>query len=196
MKNLAPLLLAAVLFTACAKKDADPLPADPSPETTMARTLVFPTAGSLNNDTTYLASVMTSDGQLDNAQLVVAFSPQVGRDAIRFTVPKAALTPSLLGSYKIVGVQRSPGTVASVYYNFHVARNLKDSGSFLIFGETNNTSGQLVITSYDASRRLLGGTYEMVINDMQNITDKFSVPNAPPLCNLRTTGTFTNLKLK
>ena len=122
MKLIFTLCLSAVLVSACSKKEADPRPADPFPETTMARTLVFPTASGLNNDTTYVASAMTSNGLLDNDQLVVAFSPQVGRDAIRFTVPKAALTPSLLGSYKIVGVQRSPGTVASVFYSFLLER--------------------------------------------------------------------------
>ncbi|AMJ67257.1 hypothetical protein [Hymenobacter sp. PAMC 26628] len=171
-------------------------PADPVPATTLARTLTFPTASSLSNDTTYAQTAMTSTGQLDGKNLWVGFAPLVGRDVIRFMVPVAALTPAVVGSYKLVDKQRSPGTAASVFYNFLVARNVSTSGSFLIDGESHATRGQLLITAYDAPRRLLSGSFEMAIDGMQNITDKYSVPNDPPLCNLKVTGTFTNLKLQ
>lgn len=77
-----------------------------------------------------------------------------------------------------------------------LARNLASSGSLLIDGESHATRGQLLITAYDAPRRLLSGSFEMAIDGMQNITNKYSVPNAPPLCNLKVTGTFANLKLQ
>ncbi len=194
MKKNALLLAAAFLLAACAKKEAPP--ADPAPATTLARTLTFPKATSLSNDTTYAQPAMTSTGQLDGQGLRVGFAPRVGRDVIQFTVPAAALVPAVVGSYELVDRSRSPGTAASVAYSFLLARNLASSGSFLIDGESYATRGQLLITAYDAPRRLLSGSFEMVIDDLQNITDKYSVPNAPPLCNLKVTGTFTNLKLQ
>ena len=194
MKNIASFLFAALLLAACAKKEA--LPADPAPAATLARTLTFPTASSLSNDTTYAQKAMTSTGQLDGKDLRVGFAPLLGRDIIRFVVPVTALTPAVIGSYRLVGKQHSPGTTASVFYSFLLARNLATSGSFLVDGENNATQGQLVITGYDAPRRLLSGSFEMTIDNLQNITDKFSVPNAAPLCNLRVTGTFADVKLK
>lgn len=162
----------------------------------MARTLTFPTASSLNADTTYAQPAMAGQGLLDNDRLRLSFAPLAGRDYIRFTVPIAALAPGLSGSYKLLDQRHSAGAVAEIFYTFGVARNPASTGSFLVSGAEHATRGQLLVTSCDASRRLLSGSFEMAIDNMQNLTDRFSVPNAPPLCNLRVTGAFANLKLK
>lgn len=198
MNKLTSLLLAAVLLTACSKKEIDPQPspADTTPVVTMARTLTFPTAASLNNDTSYVAAAMTSRGVLGPDGLGLSFEPRVGRDAISFGISAAALTPAVTGTYPIIDRRQLPGAAASASYSFRVARNLQQSGEFLIWSSTHTMPGQLVITSYDALRRLVSGSYEMSIDNLQNITDRASVPMAAPLCNLRVTGTFANVKLQ
>lgn len=162
----------------------------------MIRTMTYPNATSHNNDLTYSQKSMTGTGKLDAGELLLAFDVPEGNDYISFIIPQAALTSGFKGTYELLDRQRSPSKIVDTRY-VYTLRNIPGTYSSTIYqSNTNTMQGQVTITSYDAQRHLLSGSYVMAIENLDDPTYHRPFSNTEMRCNLKVEGTFTNLKLK
>lgn len=201
MKHFFSLLTLVTLLTACEKK-IDQIVEDPVPEGTIIRTINY-----TNQNTVKTASY--SGNQIVDARAVIEgdriilgvfATPKVNNtqgDGIAFKIDKAYLQQGIERAYNL-DAQTAPA-VASARYNYMVQK--ADGGFWSSIHETSmglKMEGNLTITDYNAERKLLSGSFNMVIKDLINDPTKISNSNPIDPINLNTVtiiGTFTNLKL-
>ncbi|UOQ78648.1 hypothetical protein MUN84_08970 [Hymenobacter sp. 5516J-16] len=186
-------------LTSCGSdsKQEDPQPvvsATPS-ELSMARTMTYPAASSRNNGLSYTQQTLSGAAVLEEKRFYLNFVAPEGVDRVNFEVPRTALSPGLTGTYPVLSRSNSGGVVPAlyVYYRVNVATSL--SGS-LYYSAQNQAQGQLTITAYDATRKLISGTYEM---QLTNIHDPLEgpLPSSTALrCDVNLTGSFKDLKVE
>ena len=196
MNKLITIFLAAASLTACSKKE-DPKPVAPAPavHAQMERTFTFPGSNSSDTGLTYTQMSMRLTGKLDASALSLGFDVPEGSDFISFTMPAAALSAALPGSYQLQDRQHSTGAVVETRYVYTILNAPSAFKSRLFFSNTNTMVGKVVITAYDSQRRLLAGSFEMAMDGVHDPRESYPAP-VPLLCNVKVTGTFENLKLE
>lgn len=155
----AAALFGIVLLTTACKKESDPQfkPAEPanSAEVNMAATYYDATPA---QGLTYLAFSPSANQYSDRLELY--FRDSFNRDQLRFVLPKSRQKPGLVGTYTLA-TQPDPGQGD---IRFEYTRPFNENTSNF-FSSNNNQlpGGTLIITGYDASRKLLSGTFTFTI---------------------------------
>ncbi|MFD2719472.1 hypothetical protein ACFST9_12155 [Hymenobacter monticola] len=134
-------------------------------------------------------------GRQDAKEMLLAFDVPEGNDFISFTIPNSALTPNLLGTYLVRDRQGSAGAVAETQYNYTILHVPGATSGQLYFSRNNAMLGKVEITAYDSQRRLLAGSFEMVMNGVNDPRERYP-STTPAQCNVKVTGKFENLKLE
>ncbi|WP_460502613.1 hypothetical protein, partial [Hymenobacter agri] len=107
----------------------------------------------------------------------------------------AALAAGLQGAYPLRDRPGSPGKVVETSYTYKI-RNTPSRSTFHLYSSGRNSmAGQVVITAYDPQQRLLSGSLDMTMDGVNDPREYFPAPT-PLLCNVKVTGTFSNLKLE
>ncbi|MBF9223233.1 hypothetical protein [Hymenobacter ruricola] len=195
MKTFIALCLTAALAAGCSKKEADPQPADPAVRADMTRTFTFPASSSSDAGLTYSQKSMRLFGQRDGNALVLAFDVPEGSDFISFTIPTAALSANLQGTYALRDRQNTAGAVVETQYAYTILKVPGATSSQLFFSNGNTMVGKVVITAYDSQRRLLAGSFEMAMDGVNDPRER-NPATGTPRCNVKVTGKFENLQLE
>jgi len=195
-----PLFLFLLLSAASCKKPADSLP-DPAQEASLSRSLVFPNQGNLLKGVSYGSfSVMNNRAFEENGLLYVFLdanaSDKTG-DAILLGIDASNLQTGPLKTYRFAG---TPDLIKHGRYTFSNTRpngstwgSITDSKFGVLF------EGELVITAYDAERRLVSGHFSVKVSDLINDPTRESIgePIDPiHYCTLDVEGQFRHLKIQ
>ncbi|GAA4037929.1 hypothetical protein GCM10022409_23990 [Hymenobacter glaciei] len=206
MKKLASFLLAVTLLTACSKKEADPQPTPAQPAPAQAATInmafdFYPTASSPASTQSLSLVPQKPAGELLSDRLVIklehANAANFVGDQVQFTLPLSRQKSGLVGTYTLAS--QPDASVGEVL----VAYNRPVSASANAYSNTYNSNnarleGSLIISAYDAPRRLISGTYTV---KAVNVKSPFlflgynSTSDPRRDGDLRLTGTFTELPL-
>jgi hypothetical protein len=203
MRKIAPLL-AALLLTACSKKGVDPTPPPLPPAQAATVNMAFdfyPTASSPARTQSLSLLPQKPVAQQLSDRLVIkldyANTAGITEDQLQFTVPLNRQKPGLAGTYTLasqpdasqgevlVSYIRPTSASSNTYYNTYDSNRCRLDGS-------------LTISAYDASRRLISGTYSV---KAVNVKTPFfflaysAASDTRPDGDLRLTGTFTELAL-
>ena len=198
LRHLFILTMLAWTAAACGSKDNDPAPTTPTGpamELTMTRTQDY-LGDRTDAGITYTHATMSGQGRLANQELSLYFAPKEGLDAISFVVAANKLATGMVGTYTLKS-QPDPtlGVVVTRYTLY--SKNTTGSSTGTIYDSSwSLMPGELKITSYDAQRGLISGSYTL---QMDNIPDPFDGrlgSTEKEHCNLKVTGAFTNLKLQ
>ena len=204
MKNLASFLLAATLLTACSRNGTDPQPAPPAPAQAATINMAFdfyPTASSPARTQSLSLVPQKPVGQLLSDRLVVkleyANALNILEDQVQFTLPLSRQKPGLVGPYTLAS---QPDTsVGEVLVAYTRPINASANAYFNVYDSNRvRLEGSLVISAYDAGRRLISGTYAV---KALNVKTPFmflgynSSGDSRPDGDLRLSGTFTELPL-
>ncbi len=145
---------------------------------------------------TYTHVTMLGRGAFTPQELSLYFAPKEGLDAISFLIAADKLTAGVLGTYSLKSQpDPNPGAVTTRYTLY--SKNTTGSSAGVIYGSSWNIMlGELKITSYDASRRLISGSYSLQMDNLPNPFDGGVNNTEKEHCNLKVTGTFTHVKLE
>lgn len=202
MKFFFFLLATSLLFTACEKNTPTEV-ADPAAEGTLTRTIDYTRLGSTNTASYSGNHLIETQALIDGNEIILGLfaTPKVANtmgDGVAFKIDKSYLQQGLAGTYHL-DAQTAPA-VLSARYN-HMWQ--KENGGF--WSSIHETSmglqieGTLTITTYQADRKLLSGSFNMVIKDLVSDPMRYDGPSTIDPMKLSTvtlTGTFSNLKLK
>ena len=200
LKNLLLALIALTLgITACQKDDNSPRPTVAAPAQEATLNLVFRYySPDESRGINYLADKPA--GQLLTDRLTVKFTnnfPGLGStDQIEFVLPKSRQKPGLVGTYTLAS-QPDPGQ-GDVQVSYQRA-GTADTHRNGVHSNSNRLEGSFTITSYDASRNLISGSYTC---SAPNSKDPFtfltngSSADSRRDGDLRVSGTFTEVPLK
>ena len=171
MKSIYAIVLASLFVLGACRKEKQPTPPPPPPlppvSAEMSRSFHYP-ATSTSEFVSYSFqrdSVIAKAGLNTNNQLILSFEVSFpkGHDYVKFTIDAAKVKPGYVGDYTIVHHPGSgiTGDVTVIY------RYDKDLYSYfeLLPGDA---LGTLKITSYDATNKLLKGSYTV---DMKSTHD-------------------------
>lgn len=151
-------LTSASLFTiACQKDSADqPQPAVPVQEATLNMTFHY-TSPDETRGINHLAD--RPSGQQLSDQLVVRFSNSqtIPIDQLEFTLAKSRQKPGLAGTYTLSS-QPDPGA-GDVQVSYLRPTPSSSAIGNLVTGNSHRLTGSFVISSYDATRQLISGSY-------------------------------------
>lgn len=195
MKTLLAILLTAALATGCAKKESDPQPTQAAVQAEMTRTFTFPNNSNFDAGLSYTQHSMSVVGRQDAKELLLAFDVPEGNDHITFKIPSSALSANLLGTYLVRDRQNSAATVVETQYSYTSLRVPGSTSGQLYFSSNNSMVGKVVIAAYDSQRRLLAGSFEMVMNGVNDPRERFP-STTPAQCNVKVVGKFEGLKLE
>jgi hypothetical protein len=202
MKLFFSLFATALLFASCSKNPKETV-TDPAAEAAFTRTVVYTNQNNLQITASYNNNqLLQTRANIDGNQLVVGLyvmplQPGNTGDGIFFRIDKSFLQQGLQNTYA-VGGQTTPA-VQNTRYTFMVEK--PEGGFWSSIHETGmglQMQGSLTITEYNANRKLMSGTFNVVIKDL--ISDPLNynrVSTIDPI-NLNTvtlSGTFTNVKL-
>ncbi len=206
MKNLAStLLLSSLLFTACSKKDADPqpTPSAPAPAPAQAATVNvafdnYATASqpASTESLSLLATKPTYQAFSDRLEvkLEVADVRGVVQDHVLFVLPISRQKSGLVGTYTLAS--QPDASLGEVLVTYRRPSNSLSEYSNVYGSNTAKLEGSFTITGYDASRRLLSGSYAV---KALNVKGPFSFLSAGSWGDtrrsgdLRLSGTFQEL---
>ena len=202
MKLFYSVLAAALLLTACEKKTKTET-ADPTPEAALSRSINYTQLNSVLTANYSGNNLLQAQALIDGDQIIVGLfaTPKVNNttgDGVAFKLAKAHLQTGLAGTYNL-DAQTAPA-VQSARYN-HMWQ--KENGGF--WSSIHETSmglkieGTLTIATYDADRKLLTGSFNMVIRDLISDPMRYDGPSTidpTKVSTVTVTGTFKNLKLK
>lgn len=191
------LLLAALttaLFTACSDKTEAPAPADPDPAFRMGSYFDFititPAGGTAHSGfgTTHSVLDIKGSAALNTQVLVLDFA--AGTDNAHFEVDRAKLSANWLGAYTLRSRNRPTDPVFTSYvYSRNGASSIYRFSDF-----TQELTGNVTITAYDAKRQLVSGSYEVRAPEQRDPTS--TGVNNDPTCTILLAGDFDNLKVK
>lgn len=201
MKLFYFLLASTLLFTACSKKTKTEI-IDPAPEAAFTRTINYTQLNSIYTASYSGNNLLEAKALLDGNEILLGLfaTPKVNGttgDGVAFKISKSFLQGGLTGTYHL-DAQTAPA-VLSARYN-HMWQ--KENGGF--WSSIHETSmglqieGTLTIATYNADRKLLSGSFQMVIRDLISDPMRYDGPSTIDPMKLSTvtlTGTFTNLKL-
>lgn len=196
MKMLVTALLGSLLLITSCKKESDPEPAPLVPaqsaEVSVAATYYDNTpAQGLH----YLAYSPAASQYSDRLELL--FRDDFGREALTLVFAKSKQKAGWVGTY-IVAAQPDPGQ-GDVQFSY--VRRLNDNYSNSFGSNTNALSeGSVVITAYDASRKVLSGTFTLHIKkakDPFRFTSAFpgSASDARADADIKLYGTFLEVPI-
>ncbi|UOG75074.1 hypothetical protein MTX78_00410 [Hymenobacter tibetensis] len=186
--------LATVLATACSDKTEEPIPADPDSTLRMGSyfdfTTITPAGGTAHSGfgTTHSSLDIKGSAAMDTHLLVLDFS--AGTDAVHFEIDRTKLTASLLGAYAL----RSSARPTEPVFTSYVYRRNGGSSIYRFSDFTQNLTGDVTITAYDAKRQLASGHYEVRAPEQRDPTS-IGINN-DPTCTILLAGDFENLKVK
>lgn len=206
MKKLASFLLAATLLTACSKKETDPQPTPPPPAPAQAATInmafdFYPTPSSPARTQSLSLVPQKPAGQLLSDRLVIKLEYANGinfvEDQVQFTLPLSRQKPGLVGTYTLASQPDASVGEVLVAYTRPIAAS---ANAYFNTYDSNRArlEGSLVISAYDATRRLISGTYTV---KAPNVKTPFlflgynATSDTRSDGDLRLSGTFTELPL-
>lgn len=204
MKKLTSFLLAATLLSACSKKGTDPQPTPAPPAQAATINMAFdfyPTASSPARTQSLSLVPQKPAGQLLNDRLVIkleyADAANFVVDQVQFTLPLGRQKPGLVGTYTLASQPDASVGEVLVVYNRPVSAS---ANAYFNTYESNQSrlEGNLVIGAYDATRRLVSGTYTVKAVNVKSPFSFLSYNSSGdprPNGDLRVSGTFTELPL-
>jgi hypothetical protein len=195
-----PVFLLFLLSALSCKKSSDQLP-DPAQEATLSRSLVFPNQGNLEKGAWYGGVSVMNNRAFEENGLLYVFLDANGLDktgdAILLGIDASNLQTGALKTYRFGGsmdlIRHGRYTFSNTRPNGSTWGSITDSKFGVLF------EGELVITAYDATRRLLSGHFSVTVSDLINDPTKESIggpvdPNN--FCILRVEGQFRHLKIQ
>lgn len=192
--TLSLLLGLTLAFTAgCAKDDRETTP-EPLPEPAVAysRSIVYQDNGQ-HRDTTFQAKQLGAYITQTPQSLSVSVRPTATTEGISFALDRTKLPATLAGTYTLKTL-RDPALEADVSY-FYALPESQGGGTVIYPSSMQHITGSFVISSYDAKRQLLSGTYTATLTGASDPTVKYSTfPKRK--CDITISGTFTNVLLK
>ena len=197
-------VLAAAFLISCKKDKLEtPRPEPVQATGEISRSLQFPNQHDLVKFAHYKGSSIlemratVTDGRL---WLVFDASPTANNsagDAIAFTIDAKHLASGLVGSYDYVNTN---ARILSTRYTYTFKNDQSDIwGSMLDLSTGLQYTGVLHILQYDASRKLVSGSYDIYVKDLINDPTKHAIgfPIDPAdYCHLNVSGNFTNVKIE
>ena len=197
LRSAALLFASPLALTSCHSHPDDPAPTPaPVAEVTMVRRLEYAQAPSHNSGLTYSQKTLSSTATLGPDNLQLAFLTTEGIDNLSFTISRAKLTAAITGTYQLQGLGNPAANKAVARYTY-TRVNVPGSINATIYDSgTNEVRGTLTLTTYDATRHLLSGQYELRIANLDDPTDGSTGVANKQKCTLTVTGTFTNLSVQ
>ncbi|UPL48930.1 hypothetical protein [Hymenobacter sublimis] len=194
--NATPSLLLSLTlaFTAgCDKDDREETPESiPEPTVTYSRSIVFQDNGQ-HRDTTFQAPQLKGNVTQTTQSLSVSVEPITRTEGIGFALDRTKLAAALTGTYTLKTL-RDQTLHADVRYYYDQPESL-GGGTILYFSSMQHVTGSFTISSYDAKRQLLSGTYTATLTGSGDPTVAYSTfPKRK--CDITITGTFANVPLK
>jgi hypothetical protein len=191
--TLSLLLGLTLAFTAgCDKDDREQTP-EPTPESslTYSRSIVYEDNGQ-HRDTTFQASQLKGYVTQTAQSLSVGVAPTTSTEGIGFELERAKLPAALTGNYTLKTLRdRTLDADVSYYYDLPESRG---GGTIIYLSNMQYVSGSFTISSYDAKRQLLSGTYTATLTSASDPTVAYSTfPKRK--CDINVTGTFANVPL-
>jgi hypothetical protein len=204
VKNLASLLLAVTLISACSKKEADPQPTPVTPPAQAANIDVkfdYYSTGSTPATTqsiSLLADKPTWKQASDRLTITLEKLNVLGtaQDRVELTIPLNKQKPGLVGTYVLAS---QPNTTMGEALLEYVRPGSSSSYSNTYGSNGNQVAGNMVITSYDTKRQLISGTYTARFTNVKGPFSFLGVGSVgdPRLDgDLTLNGTFQELPLK
>lgn len=207
MKNLTSICLGLVLLTACAKKEADPQPAAPvlpAPIQEATLNLRFDYYGTIKDPsaTRSLSLLATRPaGQQFTDRLTLHFDNldrfNTITDQLDFVLPRSRHKAGLVGTYSLASQPDAGVGDAQVSYVRPIDAGAVRANVFT--SSISQLTGSLTITTYDAARQLVSGSYSL---SLDSVKDPFSFTSAGLGTDsrrdgdLRLSGTFQEVPLK
>ncbi|TGE09481.1 hypothetical protein [Hymenobacter fodinae] len=192
--TLSLLLGLALAFTAgCDKDDREETPEPmPEPAVTYSRSIVYQDNGQ-HRDTTFQAPQLKGSVAQTAQSLSVGVGPTTGTEGMGFALDRAKLPATLTGTYTLKTLRdRTLDADVTYYYDLPESRG---GGTILYPSSMQHVSGSFTISSYDAKRQLLSGTYTATLTESNDPTVAYSTfPKRK--CDITITGTFANVPLK
>ncbi|WBO83681.1 hypothetical protein [Hymenobacter yonginensis] len=193
---LLTLLTSATLFTVACHKDQDdqPQPAAPAQAATLNMTFHY-----TNPDETRGINHLADkpSGQQLADRLVVTFSNSQANpvDQIEFTIAKSRQKSGLAGTYALAS-QPDPGA-GDVQVRYLRPTPSSAAIGNLVTGNTHRLTGSFIISSYDANRQLISGSYTVEAADSKDpFTFLTTGVDNRRSGDLRVYGTFTEVPLR
>jgi hypothetical protein len=193
-------LLFLIAATSC-RKPVEEMP-DPVPQTSLFRVIELPNQNNLLKQSAYVnTDLLKTTTGVQGDQLFFFFdaSPEVNNsagDALLLTINASNLETGLVKKYSF-GLPEPASMHARYVYSFREGSgstwsSFTDSRFGVVF------EGELVITAYDAERKLISGHYEVKARNLINDPTVQSVGQPiDPLnqCNLTVSGSFKHVKM-
>ena len=193
-------LLCLIAATSC-RKPVEEIP-DPVAESSLARTIVLSNQGNLVKEALYMNTAQLKvNAGVEAGQLFFFFdaTPSADNstgDALLLTINASHLETGLVNTFTF---DQATATSLHARYVYAVRHSSGDAWSSITdsrFGVV--FEGKLIVTAYDAKRKLISGLYEIKAKNLINDPTVRSV-GAPidPLnqCDLTVSGSFKHVKL-
>lgn len=192
--TLSLLLGLTLAFTAgCDKDDREQTPEPlPEPAVTYSRSIVYQDNGQ-HRDTTFQAKQLQGFVTQTAQSLFVGVQPTTTTEGINFTLDRTKLPVALTGTYTLKTIRdRTLDADLTYYYDLPESRG---GGTILYPSSMQHITGNLTISSYDAKRQLLSGTYTATLTGASDPTVAYGTfPKRS--CDITVTGTFTNVPVR
>ncbi|TGD77812.1 hypothetical protein [Hymenobacter wooponensis] len=192
--TLSLLLGLTLAFTAgCDKDDREQTPEPlPEPAVTYSRSIIYQDNGQ-HRDTTFQAKQLEAYVTQSAQSLSVGVQPATTTEGINFALDRTKLPATLTGSYTLRTIgNRTLDADVNYYYDLPESRG---GGTVIYPSSMQYVTGSFAISSYDAKRQLLSGTYTATLTGASDPTVAYSTfPKRK--CDITVTGTFTNVPLK
>ncbi|GGG38773.1 hypothetical protein [Hymenobacter glacieicola] len=192
--TLSLLLGLTLAFTAgCDKDDREETPEPlPEPTVTYSRSIVYQDNGQ-HRDTTFQAPQLKGSVTQNAQSLSVSVEPITRTEGIGFALDRTKLAAALTGTYTLKTLRDQTLNVDVRYY-YEQSESL-GGGTILYFSNMQHVTGSFTISSYDAKRQLLSGTYTATLTGSSDPTVAYGTfPKRK--CDITVTGTFANVPLK
>jgi hypothetical protein len=204
MKNIASLALAAILLSACSKKEADPQPATPAPVQAATINVAFDyyatgSSPATTQSLSLLAAKPTYQALADRLEVKLESLSSLNfvEDRVQFVIPISRQKTGLVGSYTLAS--QPDASLGEVLLTYTRPSNSSSAYSNVYSGNQSRLEGSFVITSYDASRRLISGSYSVKALNVKGPFSFLGVGSAGDPRrdgDLRLSGTFQELPLQ
>ncbi|MBC6991926.1 hypothetical protein [Hymenobacter sp. BT491] len=191
--TLSLLLGLTLAFTAgCDKDDRETPEPLPEPAVTYSRTIVYQDNGQ-HRDTTFQAPQLKGFVTQTAESLAVGVEPTTNTEGIGFELDRTKLSATLTGTYTLKTL-RDRTLDADVSYYYDLPESL-GGGTVIYPSSMQHVTGSFAISSYDAKRQLLSGTYTATLTGASDPHVAYSTfPKRR--CDITVTGTFTNVPVR
>ncbi|AHJ99335.1 outer membrane protein assembly factor BamD [Hymenobacter swuensis] len=189
------LLITGLLSAAgCSSKQDDPTPRDPEAVVSLQRTISYP-SGSLANQVQEYSqlTLQTKLAAQTDGSAQLSFVALGGKDKVILTIAQSLFSTGQTGSYALKN-QFDPQGSFSAAYTYYVVNRPGELQSHSY--SANHMQGKLTVTSYDTQRRLLSGTYHLVLADVADPNDETLGNSSGLRSRVELVGSFENLKME